>query len=332
MYEREREFALSALRTAAVICRAVQAQIDPGRLDKADKSPVTVADLAVQAAVSRLLAEQFPADPLVAEETADELRTPAWAAIRGRVVERVAAALGQRADEGTVLGWIDRGQHSGGAAGRFWTLDPVDGTKGFLRRGQYAVALALIVDGRPQLGGLACPNLPERIDPAAETPPNGAGALFIATRGRGAEMHGLAGAGPVSPLRVSPADPDQARCCESVEAAHSSHDDAARVTQAVGLTRPGLRLDSQAKYAVVARGEAALYFRLSPNREYREKIWDHAAGALVVEEAGGRVTDVEGRPLDFSQGRLLTRNTGIVASNGGLHERVLAAIREVLPR
>jgi 3'(2'), 5'-bisphosphate nucleotidase len=89
-----------------------------------------------------------------------------------------------------------------------------------------------------------------------------------------------------------------------------------------------VRLDSQAKYGVVARGDAAIYLRIpSPKQpDYREKIWDHAAGALIVEEAGGRVTDALGADLDFSRGRRLENNRGIVASNGYLHAAVLDAV------
>jgi 3'(2'), 5'-bisphosphate nucleotidase len=88
-------------------------------------------------------------------------------------------------------------------------------------------------------------------------------------------------------------------------------------------------MDSQAKYGAVARGEANLYLRLpwAELPDYRENIWDHAAGAIVVEEAGGRVTDIHGRPLDFV-GTKLTSNRGIVASNRTLHEAVLRALRE----
>jgi 3'(2'), 5'-bisphosphate nucleotidase len=72
-------------------------------------------------------------------------------------------------------------------------------------------------------------------------------------------------------------------------------------------------------------------FRLvSPSKaDYEEKIWDHAAGALIVEEAGGRVSDLRGQPLDFGQGRTLKENIGVVVSNGQLHEIALACLREV---
>jgi 3'(2'), 5'-bisphosphate nucleotidase len=87
-------------------------------------------------------------------------------------------------------------------------------------------------------------------------------------------------------------------------------------------------MDSQAKYGVVARGEAALYLRFpspqSPN--YREKIWDHAAGALIVEESGGRVTDMYGQALCFDCGYEMRRNCGIIASNGVLHDAALRAV------
>ena len=77
-----------------------------------------------------------------------------------------------------MLTLIDRGNATGLDCQRFWTLDPVDGTKGFLRGQQYAVCLALIVGGQVQLGVIGCPNL------AAEdrTP----GSLMFAVKGSGA--------------------------------------------------------------------------------------------------------------------------------------------------
>ena len=88
-------------------------------------------------------------------------------------------------------------------------------------------------------------------------------------------------------------------------------------------------MDSQAKYGVVARGEAGLYLRVPSSSEphYREKIWDHAAGAIIAEEAGGRVTDIFGAPLDFSSGIRLERNSGVVVTNGRLHDIILQALR-----
>ena len=87
-------------------------------------------------------------------------------------------------------------------------------------------------------------------------------------------------------------------------------------------------MDSQAKYGILARGEVALYLRVpSPSESgYKEKIWDHAAGTIIAEEAGGRVTDVLGQPLDFSCGIKMVKNRGVVVSNAILHDVVLKAL------
>ncbi|HMB14833.1 MAG TPA: inositol monophosphatase family protein, partial [Pelovirga sp.] len=71
-----------------------------------------------------------------------------------------------------------------------------------------------------------------------------------------------------------------------------------------------------------------LYLRLPPQRTpaHREKIWDHAAGVLIVEEAGGRVTDLNGLPLDFSVGVELAANRGIVAGVTSVHKQAIRAL------
>ena len=94
----------------------------------------------------------------------------------------------------------------------------------------------------------------------------------------------------------------------------------------LGITEPPVRLDSQAKYATVASGEADVYLRLPTRADYREKVWDHAAGALIVAEAGGTVTDVDGR-RSTSAGATLAANRGVVATNGRLHRPILEALR-----
>ena len=88
-------------------------------------------------------------------------------------------------------------------------------------------------------------------------------------------------------------------------------------------------MDSQAKYGVVARGEAEIYLRMPTRADYREKIWDHAAGVLIVEEAGGTVTDITGRALEFQHGRELLANRGVIVTNGRLHARVLKTLAEL---
>lgn len=317
--------ALLAVRRAAIACRAVQAaMVDGTALEKKDKSPVTVADFASQAVVCAILQEHFPNDAVVGEEEAQALRQPENAAVRAAVVAQVCAALGTDVDEDRVLAWIDRGR-APASGGRYWTLDPIDGTKGYLRGGQYAVALALIEDGEVVFGVLGCPNLQRG---SGDT-----GVLLVAARGAGARQLDLWDETDVNgvPIQVeSLSSPAQARFCESVEAGHSDQEESAEIARRLGITAEPYRIDSQCKYACVARGDASIYLRLPTRADYREKIWDHAAGKLVVECAGGRVTDVHGVPLAFSHGRSLEENAGVIATCGSIHDQVIEVVRDVL--
>jgi len=323
---RDLEVALLAVRRAARATCAVQArQVGQGSLLKSDKSPVTVADFAAQALVASTLSEHFPDDPLVGEEDAAALRQGEHEALSRQVVRVVAEARGAPVEPDQVLDWIDRGGASG-HADRYWVLDPIDGTKGFLRRGQYAIALGLVEDGRVVAGALGCPGY----SPAAAAPP---GLLLFGRRGAGAFELALddEDATNATPIRVSVAqDPAALRFCESVESGHSDQDRSVSVAAAMGITAGAVRMDSQAKYAAVARGDAEIYMRLPTRIDYREKVWDHAAGMLLVEEAGGVVTDVAGAPLDFSRGRRLENNRGVLASHGLVHDRLVEVVGDNL--
>ena len=321
-YSTEQEIAVAAVREAAKLCQAVQAQITSSVLEKKDKSPVTVADFGSQALVCRAIREAFPNDPIIAEEDSAELRTDENA----HLLEKVVAHLNDvrdGVDAETACAWIDHG----GAqeySERFWTLDPIDGTKGFLRGEQYAIALALIVDGEIVVAALGCPNL--SVSAGAEK----TGVVYAAVKGQGTVAMSMDGSGEAVSVSVSDTtDSSLARFCESVESGHTSHSDSANVAEKLGITADSVRLDSQAKYAVVARGEADIYLRLPTRPGYVEKIWDHAAGVLVMTEAGGQASDIYGQPLEFNHGWGLHANKGVIVTNGKLHDLVIEAINEV---
>ena len=307
-------FAVSALKEAAQLAQKIQREMAPAALAKEDKSPVTVADFALQAVLGRSLELAFPEDTLVAEEDSATLRSTQQHGIQDQVVESVAHSIPEATLE-KVYQWIDRGGKESGH--RFWALDPIDGTKGFLRGDHYAVALALVVKGEVQIGALACPNLE-------------GGSLIIAAREQGCWRAPLTGTEGFEKLEVSErADPTQARVLRSFEAGHTNLEQMDELMRGIGVRAEPVLMDSQAKYAVLAAGTGDLLFRLlSPAYpDYREKIWDQAAGSLVIEEAGGRITDLDGKRLDFSVGPILTQNRGVVASNGHLHEAAIEALR-----
>lgn len=293
---------------------------------KQDRSPVTVADFASQALIAHRLFRAFPADSLVGEEDATVLRTPEARGTLERVAQFTSRFMPE-SDPEKICDWIDRG--CGEPTNRFWTLDPIDGTKGFLRGDQYAVALALIEDGQVQVGVLGCPNLTAGYRPD----PSGGGSLVVAERLRGAWVTSLDHPDQsFVQLEVSDRqDPASARLLRSFESGHTNVSQIDQFARQLGAEAAPVRMDSQAKYAVLAAGHGELYLRLLSTQrpDYEEKVWDQAAGSLIIEESGGWVTDLNGKPLDFTAGRTLARNRGILASNGHLHAAALQTLRAI---
>lgn len=307
-YEQEVKVAITAAKQAAMLCEQVQQSSFLRAMDKSDRSPVTIADFGAQAIICQAIARAFPQDAIVAEENSYLLaQSPAQLA----AVTQFVRQLQPDTTDQKILHWIDLGQ--GQVGNRFWTLDPIDGTKGFLRGDQYAIAIALIESGEVQLGVMACPKFQD-------------GYLFVAVRGQGTQMISL---NSESHSASSSQPPPALRLTESIETSHGNPTLQRAVAQAIGLTLPPLQLDSQTKYGAIAAGQAALYMRLPwvEQPHYQENIWDHATGAIVVEEAGGQVTDMDGKRLDFTASTKLVHNRGIVASRGIAHDQVLAAIQ-----
>ncbi|KAA3479762.1 SAL1 phosphatase-like [Gossypium australe] len=322
-YDKELAAAIKAASLAARLCRKVQKallQSDVRSKHGRNKSPVTVADYGSQALVSFVLQQEFPGEfSLVAEEDSNDLRKDG----DGEIVERIAklvnesltsdGSYGVSLSSEDVLKAIDSGKSEGGSQGRHWVLDPIDGTKGFVRGDQYAVALALLDRGNVVLGVLACPNLPLTSISVAHphSPNNEVGCLFFAEVGRGTYMQPLDGSSTVKVVSAVE-NPEEASFFESYEAAHSMHDLSSLI--------------AQVKYGALSRGDGDIYLRF-PRNGYREKIWDHAAGSIVVTEAGGVVTDAAGKQLDFSKGKYLDLDTGIIVSNQKLMPLLFDAVR-----
>jgi 3'(2'), 5'-bisphosphate nucleotidase len=329
--------AIDAVRKAFRITQYLQSRMsDITTLTKDDASPVTVADFASQAAVLQHLQQHLPVTEskvFLAEEESKNL-TPLVTGQVLRAVDQEASV--SIADEQTLRDCIDLGQTFFSSKelspSTYWCLDPIDGTKGFLRKGQYCVALGLVENGSPTIGILACPNLP--FDDDSEQ----VGCIFVACKDHGCYQLDLNGAekprkigigyNPLPPLSAT-----KSRFCVGVEQGfgdptgkakdmakylHGSLDENDDIVHAI-------RMDSQAKYGVVARGNGEFYVRL-PRPDYQEWIWDVAPGVLVLEEAGGKVTDAHGNPLDFSTGAKLSNNYGVLgAIDESLYQALLKA-------
>ncbi|KAM5577802.1 SAL1 phosphatase [Rosa sericea] len=340
-YEKELAAAKKAASVAARLCQKVQkALLQSDVHSKSDKSPVTVADYGSQALVSFVLERELPSESfsLVAEEDSGDLRIDSGRETLERITKLVNDTLANSdsySDSNLttedVLRAIDNGKSEGGSCGRHWVLDPIDGTKGFLRGDQYAIALALLDEGKVVLGVLACPNLPlaSISGDNQHSSHDKIGCLFFAKLGAGTYMQPLDGSSPLKVHVCATENPEDASLFESYEAAHSLHGLSSTIAKKLGVKAPPVRIDSQAKYGALSRGDGAIYLRF-PHKGYREKIWDHAAGCIVVTEAGGVVIDAAGNPLDFSKGRYLDLETGIIVTNQKLMPSLLKAVKESL--
>ncbi|WOG89869.1 hypothetical protein DCAR_0209108 [Daucus carota subsp. sativus] len=360
LYSEELGVGVRAVHMACLLCQRLQNDLVLKRNEhvssKDDNSPVTIADWSVQATVSWVLSEAFGSDnvSIVAEEDVQVLSKSSATGLLEAVVKTVNTCLAEAPQFGLkapgsalgpkeVLEAIGRCNSTGGDTGRFWVLDPVDGTLGFVRGDQYAVALALIEDGEVVLGVLGCPNYPMRKELLnyhnGSSPPSDTGdkgCVMYARRGihrswmqpllRGEER--FVWPNSARQIQVSPIDdPELATFCEPVEKANSSHSFTAGLAHSVGLRNKPLRVYSMVKYAAIARGDAEIFMKFA-RAGYKEKIWDHAAAVVIIEEAGGLVTDAGGHRLDFSKGIYLEGlDRGIIACAGSkLHETLITAV------
>lgn len=337
---------MRACRAAGALCRQMQPGVVAGVRSgagerKADGTDVTIADYASQALLVHILAQDLPLPAVVAEESADALaaRPDLLGAVTDALQDSghwpgvrpadILDALAHRA-------WDTRTK----PPGCYWAIDPIDGTKGFAAGRQFAVCVALMNAGRPVLAALACPNLPLESAPALLRRPASTGTQPPAS-GPGTTIGGL-GAGPqrgliVQDVATSLDQPVELRAVLArglevtrapvftfaVEPSEGRVTDLRRLGEKLGALDEPLACDSQAKYALVARGDADVYYR--PPRRGPEKVWDHAAGCLLLELAGCVVTDVRGRAMDWSS-PVLSGSSGVLGAPGGLHAQIVAAL------
>jgi 3'(2'), 5'-bisphosphate nucleotidase len=216
---------------------------DLGERTKADKSPVTDADHAAEAIIVKGLRALTPDAAVVAEEEMAAGRVP------------------------TLNG------------GPFWLVDPLDGTKEFIKRnGEFTVNIALIEDGRPTIGIV--------LAPATET-------LWRGAAGLGADRSERGGAFTAIRTRAVPAEGLTACASRS----HSVYDDLDIWFRNNNLTvADRVRVGSSLKFCLIAEGKADIYPRFGPTNE-----WDTAAGQGVLEAAGGEVVTTDGRPLAYGK-------------------------------
>lgn len=329
---------------------------DLGTVAKDDLSPVTIADFAIQALLTATLHAAFPSDRFVGEESADALRaSPAlqarvWGALQAiQPLENVVFPQSQD-HMCELLDWCGLGEPAG--AGRVWVFDPIDGTENFVQGLVYAVNVALLVDGEQALSVVACPNMAADVAypagndslvvPAAgggregDEGEGGGGCILLGVRGHGAWVRELRGGEEVVVARRIPAHAAgmvEAAEMRSVSALNTSGSRAvhAEVASRLGVEFPGsVLLPWVIRWVLLALGVGNATWWVYTERSRLAKIWDHAGAMLLFEEVGGKVTDVDGAPINWVAGRKMVKNYGIVAAPAQLHAKVLQTVQDVM--
>lgn len=296
---------------------------------KDDFSPVTLADYGAQILVSHWLQVHFPGEPLIAEETLKSLPKGIQDSFIDKLREALEPFLGLLSRQ-TILEYLEFNS-STTQAERYWVLDPLDGTKGFLRGDQYAVSLGHVNRGTIDIGVLACPRLNKSLLPELKKAPQ-KGCLFIAQKGQGTVLQMDGPSTEPIPIHVSECtSPKKARLLRSYESKHTDLEKTTQFLRRMGISQ-SIPVDSQVKYGMLACGAGEIVLRFPPpdNPKYREKVWDHAGGSLVLEEAGGKLTDVFGKSFQYNGEPLLKNSVGVFASNGYLHDEGLRVLREIM--
>jgi 3'(2'), 5'-bisphosphate nucleotidase len=257
MAELERELA-----AALMIARAAGDEVlrmrggELGVEMKPGDEPVTLADKHANELIVNALASRFPGELIISEEAPPEALAPE----------------------------------------RMWLVDPIDGTKDFIRGADgFSVMIGLVIAGRPVLGVVHQPAVPR---------------TFYASPD-GAFVDG-------TPLAVSPI----ASAAEARLVASASHrtPDIDRVKQTLGIADEQNVGSVGVKLCLIALGARDLYV----NPTAKTKAWDTCAPEAILARAGGRLTDLFGNPVDYT--RELRQVRGLVGSNGHVHDEVVGKL------
>ncbi len=283
-----RRLLIEASARWAVRARAIRPALSESAIGrKSDGSFVTAVDVAVQVLTLEFLS-RLDQSPVLAEESADSLAAiPGGADIVMETVRALEPTADLRVEQ--LAGSLTRNPASGKEE-RFWILDPIDGTRSFVRGGHWCMCLALVERGAVEFAVNALPTI-------------GSGVVQCALRERGSYEQELPMTGPTGWTRLTVAE----RVSSTVRIASAPKSNAAwrsRVLEAAaqaGICVEWIAAESQAKYASVARGDADLV--LTPQTEGGAALWDHAGGALIAQEAGMRVESFDGSSVRWNEGR-----------------------------
>ncbi len=301
-YNRELKFAIDIVRKASIITEWFRKKgIESFSFKKSDQSPVTLADFASQIYLISQLREFFQDDQIIAEEENIEF-----------IDQKAENLIKQCFEE---LNLIDLEilkeniRYHGKSSVRQWTIDPIDGTIGYQKGLSYAIGVGFMIESNPKICAIAVPNYNEK-----------ALAIFSAEKNQGAQVS--FNKNVFKPIKVNlNEDIRNIRLCHSL---HYDQPWVLNFAQEIGI-RNFIQIDSMAKFCMVADGTADLYLKpLDPEHSF---TWDFLPGDLLVREAGGSVTNLNGERLKFKERKCLWTKPGIIASNSKLQKKIIELIK-----
>lgn len=345
LYKEELITALAAIQTCARICTDIS-RSENIVTEKDDFTIVTVADFVVQAFLITIFKAAFPNDRILGEEDATKLRDDTK--LCETVLNYLNNQLNTPCSTGTYLptnkerlcNIIDEaGRHSVTSRDpRTWIFDPIDGTRAFIRGEQYAINIALLIDGKQVFSAVGCP----RTSISAKAPlttrdvdPLSKGCVVFAVKDHGAYASSFTDeTSTLRPrkLHTLGSDINAIRFATKVSRVdHGLLDIHELVATQLSATYPGCDLlPWTLRWAMLAMGVGNTTVWVYKEKERRAKVWDHAGAMLLFEETGGKITDINGKSIDLSIGRELKGNVGFVAAAACCHARVLGVVRQVL--
>ncbi|WP_100934210.1 inositol monophosphatase family protein [Candidatus Chlamydia corallus] len=278
--------------------------------EKADGSFITPADYGSQYYLKQRLAEAFPHIPFIGEEVLnpnqDNQKIPEILKFTRQLAPRISS-------EDLISTLVAPSPPTS----LFWLVDPIDGTAGFIRHRAFAVAVSLIYEYQPILSVMACPSYHQTFK------------VYSAAKGRGLSI--LHSQNLDKRLIYTDRGQTKQFCEASLAALNQQHHATRKLSLGLPNSPSPRRVESQYKYALVAEGAVDFFIRY-PFVDSPARAWDHVPGAFLVEEAGGRVTDALGAPLEYRKESLVLNNHAVILASGNqeIHETTLAAVQSQL--
>ena len=299
-YDKELSLAVDLVKKASIITEWFRSKNSLSFIKK-DDSPVTLADFASQIFIISEIKEYFPEDQIIAEEESSVFID----SDAENIIKRCYNSLNITFEENLK----ETLNYRGSSSKRQWTVDPIDGTKGFQKGLAYAIGMGFMIQAEPTICAIGVPNYK-----------NTSLTIFSAEKNHGANVsHGDQNFTKISVSNKK--EIKKFRICHSL---HYNQPWVLDFARSLGITN-FIPLDSMAKLCMVADGSSEIYIK--PMNMQRSFTWDFLPGELLVKEAGGMITDIRGNPIQYVNDKCKITAPGLIASNGIRHQELLNALK-----